>query len=144
MVILLIIRLFAAWTTLQVIGSSIFALTSNSVIAWCVTTTDGSTELQAQLPQEVTDTQSFIDSGRPLHLVGTYDGTTMKVYVGGRLIDSVPKTGNLAITPNIPLYIGRTNYGYYYKGNLAGFAWYPTALDDDTIMQHAKASGLAF
>lgn len=122
-----------------------FRWNSNKELCWCVTTTGGLTELKAGLADDAASSPNVISSSRPLHLVGTYDGSTMKIYAGGRLIGSGAKTGTIATTSTIPLYLGRTAYaGYYFYGDLAGFAWYPTALSQETIIKHAKAAGLVF
>src|SRR5262249_36071089 len=50
------------------------------------------------------------------HLVGTYDGTTSKVYVNGVLVGSRSLPGGAAITPG-PLRIGGHNPGgQFFKG----------------------------
>ena len=58
----------------------------------------------------------IVSTGNWYHLVGTYNGAQMKIYVNGMLINSYNQTGtiNTAITP---LHIGKfTNVNYFFNG----------------------------
>lgn len=79
------------------------------------------------------------------HVVGTYDGTTGKLYVNGVLVASASYTTALA-TSTAPLLIGAAasgattwDAGYYWKGGVDDVAVYPTALSAATIARHWNA-----
>src|SRR6185503_17145029 len=62
------------------------------------------------------------------HLAQTYDGATIRLYVNGTLVASVPRTGALE-TNNSPLSIGGTNaYGEYFQGRIDDVRVYDRAL----------------
>ena len=71
------------------------------------------------------------------HLVGTYDGPTVKIYVNGVLKKSIPGPGGPLDYTTQPLYIGRTvasNHSYY--GKIDEVAIYNRALSAEEIQQH--------
>jgi hypothetical protein len=68
------------------------------------------------------------------YLVGTYDGTSMKIYVDGSQVASRLQTGPLSHDPS-PLYIGRNGrWDTYFKGIIDDVAIYSEALSANTIL----------
>jgi len=66
-------------------------------------------------------------------VAGTYDGSTMKVYVNGNLDGSVSKTGPID-TNNMVLSMGRSGYNTnYYKGSIDEIKIWNRALTDSEI-----------
>jgi hypothetical protein len=62
------------------------------------------------------------------HLAGTYDGTTLRLYVNGVQVSSRAQTGAIAVSTN-PLQIGGdTLYGQYFQGRIDEIRVYNRAL----------------
>jgi hypothetical protein len=62
------------------------------------------------------------------HLAGTYDGTTLRLYVNGVQVSSRAQTGAIAVSTN-PLQIGGdTFYGQYFQGQIDEIRVYNRAL----------------
>jgi Concanavalin A-like lectin/glucanases superfamily len=76
------------------------------------------------------------------HLAGTYDGTTATLYVGGALVDSVPRTGTFP-TDTTPLILGGNGndqmVSELFPGRIDEIALYNRALDAAEIQQLANA-----
>jgi hypothetical protein len=67
------------------------------------------------------------------YVVGTYDGSTMKVYVNGNLDGSVSQTGPID-TNTMPLSIGRSGFSAnYYSGKIDEVKIWNRALTIDEI-----------
>jgi len=66
------------------------------------------------------------------HLVGTYDGQTIKLYVDGQLVASDNETGNLDYTPETNgLFLGRyydDNEDFYFDGSIDEVRFYNRAI----------------
>lgn len=75
--------------------------------------------------KKATSTTTIVNTGWHL-IIGTYDGTNVKIYVDGRLEQSVNIAGTVA-TGTAPVYIGANNYG--------GFS--ATKIDDVAIFSRA-------
>jgi len=74
-------------------------------------------------------------------VAGTYDGSTMKVYVNGNLDNSTALTGAID-TNNMPLSIGRSGFGSdYFNGTIDEVRIYSQALSLGEIQKH-YAEGL--
>jgi hypothetical protein len=71
------------------------------------------------------------------HVVGTFDGTTSKLYVNGALVASGTVTTYTAQTSN-PLEIGQSEPGdnLYFPGRLEETAVYGTALTASQVQHH--------
>jgi hypothetical protein len=71
------------------------------------------------------------------HVVGTFDGTTAKLYVNGALVASGTVTTYTAQTSN-PLEIGQSEPGdnLYFPGRLEEAAGYGTALTATQVQHH--------
>jgi hypothetical protein len=78
-----------------------------------------------------------LPAGTFTYLVGTYDGSTLKVYVNGELKGSAPATQAI-ITPPTDLSIGATRNGTYgyFVGSLDEVALYDKALMPERIAAH--------
>jgi hypothetical protein len=62
------------------------------------------------------------------HLAGTYDGTTLRLYVNGVQVASRAQTGSIATTTD-PLQIGGDSFfGQYFQGTIDEFRIYNRAL----------------
>ena len=73
------------------------------------------------------------------YVVATYDGTTAKLFINGKLDSSIA----VAVTPKQtadPLYIGRRADGLFNNAILDEIAIYPTALSSDRIAAHWRAA----
>ncbi len=55
--------------------------------------------------KEITSAVGVMSIGNWYHVAGTYDGTTMKIYINGNLVNSLTTPGSIAYS-NKPLYIG--------------------------------------
>lgn len=80
------------------------------------------------------DPTMTIDPAQWYHLVGTYDGTTARLYVNGSQVTS--KTG--AFTPNVnrPITIGSRYDGFGFQGNVDEVAIYNTLLAPSDVLAH--------
>ena len=81
--------------------------------------------------------------GRWYHGVGTWDGSYLKVYLDGKLVETSSdlSSANASVANTAPLLIGRnsTNGDQYFKGQMSSASVYQTALDAQTISQFAKS-----
>ena len=72
------------------------------------------------------------------HIVGTFDGTTARLYVNGTAVASAALAA--AYQPNIanPLEIGQSEWGsaLYFPGQLEEVAMYTTALSAGQVQHH--------
>ena len=67
------------------------------------------------------------------HLAATYDGATLRLYVNGLQVSSVPHTGGIT-TSTLPLHIGGDSlYGRYFHGRIDEVRIYNRALTQDEI-----------
>jgi hypothetical protein len=95
----------------------------------------GSTSVSLSLPKFSFDVYH--------HVVGTYDGAEVRLYVDGTLADVAGDLRPQAMKDG-PLYIGTLNRGYgHWRGRIDEAAIYATALDADRVKRHydAAASG---
>lgn len=72
-------------------------------------------------------------------IVGTYDGTTLKLYVNGSMVSSI--TSSSHVTSNDGLIIGAGNQGstYFFPGTVSSISLYNTALSASRIKAHYLA-----
>ena len=67
------------------------------------------------------------------HVAGTYDGTTLRLYVNGVQVGSQAKTGSMPVSAN-PLQIGGDSiYGQYFPGSIDEVRVYNRALSATEI-----------
>jgi hypothetical protein len=85
--------------------------------------------------QRVQYGNAVLPAGGFSHMVGTYDGSTMKFYVNGVLTASDPYTGSIASSGQ-PLQIGRLPGGNYFDGTVDEVAVYGSALSESRIQAH--------
>jgi hypothetical protein len=96
---------------------------------------------------------NVVELGSWHHVVGTFDGTYLKVYIDGELVDCdtdydvescicTPVSGNLHVT-DVPLTIGKISHpsfpGYFW-GTIDEVAIYNRALTPEEIQQHYQNS----
>lgn len=91
----------------------------------------------------VPSTTNNWNAGQWYHIVGTYDGSTMKIYVNGALENSKPQTGNIEAT-NYKLFFGTravnnipTNM--FFNGIIDEVKIYSRALSANEILEHYNA-----
>lgn len=86
-----------------------------------------------------------VTNGKWHHHAGVYDGTTMKIYVNGKLVKSISKTGNLILN-NDPVRIGSLVWagGPAYNGYLDDIRVYNRALSPSELVTLAKRRGIAY
>ena len=81
------------------------------------------------------------------HVVGTYDGFTMKIFINGLLANSVPYTNAIGVN-GYPLYVGENSQygGRNWSGDIDELKVYNTALRDaDVLMLYQnEAAGFNF
>jgi len=95
---------------------------------------------------DTTTTDLFSDVipfGNWYHAVGTYDGTTAKLYVDGKLVDSTAVTKTTDFTTNfLGFDFGGTNYvSTYFYGGITDIKVYNRALHEDEIRVPYLRSG---
>jgi hypothetical protein len=90
------------------------------------------------------DTSSFLGSGSTVrHIAATFDGSTVKLYGDGSLLQSTSLSGTLAPCTSAAFWIGDTAGGSRkWAGGLDEVAYYGTALSSTRIAAHFAASGL--
>lgn len=85
--------------------------------------------------QSLTSGTETVSAGDIHHLVGTYDGASMKIYADGLQVASRLQAGPMSHDLN-PLYIGRNDYlDTYFKGIIDEVAIYSEALSADTVLE---------
>ena len=80
-----------------------------------------------------------IATDRPTHVVATYDGATMRLFVDGELVASGPSTRELRDTP-FAFRIGNVSDGSNpFEGSIGEAAVYDVALSERTVAEHYAA-----
>ena len=68
------------------------------------------------------------------HCAGTFDGQHLRVYLDGREIGSLERSGKIAIRPDVPCFIGSSNgTGEHFQGALDDLRIYSDALPPEQI-----------
>jgi hypothetical protein len=81
-----------------------------------------------------------IAAGGTYHVVGTYDGTTQRLYVNGTQVASAALTGPASVTTN-PIYVGSWNGSTeFFAGTIDEPAVYGTVLSAAQVRAHYDAS----
>ncbi len=107
----------------------IFKKADDRLAVLASTTDDGGASLQAETPNPLTTG----DLNKWLHVVGTYDGVTLRLYIDGTEVDNVPQTGLVNDTPTAFFAIGQNSDG------TAGSRW-PGLIDEAYIYDRALSS----
>ncbi|MCI0641905.1 MAG: PKD domain-containing protein [Gemmataceae bacterium] len=76
---------------------------------------------------------STIRTGRWTHLAGTYDGSTLRLYVNGVLVGTRAVTGNLIVSNGALTIGGNSVWGEFFKGNIDDVRVYNRALTQSEI-----------
>ena len=88
------------------------------------------------------DAGTGIWDGNWHHIVGTYDGLKVQLYVDGTEIGSgTATTVTIAYNSN-SLYIGSYGSGFYWKGIIDEVKMYNRALDSAEVLNHYNATGV--
>lgn len=82
-----------------------------------------------------------VDPSRWSHLVATYDGAELRVYVDGRLSAQSPSAVELPEARSDLSLGAKQSRWRYYAGGLDEVAIYPYALSDGQVLTHARAGG---
>ena len=67
------------------------------------------------------------------HVAGTYDGATLRLYVNGVQVRSVPQTGSMAVTTGVLRIGGNSVWGEYFAGLIDEVRVYDRALSEAEI-----------
>ncbi len=86
------------------------------------------------------------NAGQWYHIVGTYDGSTMRIYVNGTLENSKPMTGNIG-TSDYKLFLGtravsNVPTNMFFNGSIDEVKIYSRALDSAEVLDHYNATGV--
>lgn len=79
-----------------------------------------------------------VTNGQWVHIVGSWDGTTKRIYINGELKDSVAKSGAL-VTTSKGSSVGRfggDTAGYFFGGSIAKVAVYNIGLTEAQVRQN--------
>lgn len=96
------------------------------------------TIIQAGVRKRLQAASGAIAVGGTYHVVGTYDGTTQRLYIDGSLAVSAALTGAISSTTNI-LTIGSWGSGEYFRGTLDEAAVYGSVLSASRVSAHYNA-----
>lgn len=82
-----------------------------------------------------------VTNGQWVHIVGSWDGTTKRIYINGTMKDTVLKSGSLVTTtPGASVgRFGGTTTGYYFGGKIAKVSIYERGLTSYEILQNFNA-----
>jgi hypothetical protein len=97
------------------------------------------TIIQAGVRKRLQAPSGAIAAGSTYHVVGTYDGTTQRLYVNGAQVASTPLAGGITVNNNA-LYLG--SWGgtdEFFKGTLDEAAVYPSVLSAARVTSHYQA-----
>nr|HMU03739.1 T9SS type A sorting domain-containing protein [Saprospiraceae bacterium] len=103
------------------------SITPTRNVRWTVNTTTRIVDLDVATP---------LKSDSIYHIVATYDGKTMLIYVNGKLSAFAPQSGNIRTT-TIPLLIGQmlpTDAQYNFKGVMDDVRIYDDALSPNQVL----------
>jgi len=84
----------------------------------------------------VTPINSFINASNIwYHVVGTYDGSNIKLYVDGNLEATVAQTGTIRASTAENLKIGNNGYNEYLDGNISNVSLYDKTLTSTEVLK---------
>lgn len=91
--------------------------------------------------QTLTSAEGKVKTGAVYHIAGTYDGSTMRIFLNGKEVASRAQSGSMTHNSNT-LYIARNDLSNtYFDGVIDEVAIYDEALPGSTLSQHYQ-SGL--
>jgi len=92
--------------------------------------------------QNPSKTSVGIVNGQWHHIVGSWDGSTKRVFIDGILKNSTSKSGNLVTTtPGASVgRFGGTSTGYYFGGDIAKVALYGKGLTASEVLDNYNAT----
>lgn len=85
--------------------------------------------------------RTSVDASRWSHVVATYDGSALRVYVDGWLSAQTPSAVELPDARSDLSLGAKQSRWRYYAGGLDEVAIYPYALSDGQVLTHARAGG---
>lgn len=74
------------------------------------------------------------DKNKWHHLVGTYDKTTIKLYINGVLVNSKAHSTSMTVNNN-PILIGKSGYNEFFNGKIDDLRIYDRAISDAEVTQ---------
>ena len=77
------------------------------------------------------------------HIVGSYDGSNMRIYVNGILYSTTPQSGSI-LTSNANLYVGMSFAGEEFPGSIAVARIYNRGLSTSEVQQNFNAQKTRF
>jgi hypothetical protein len=99
------------------------------------------TVMQSGVRRRLQAPSGAVVAGGTYHVVGTYDGTTQRLYLNGSLVASVALTGPATVTSN-PVRIASWNGAKeFFAGTIDEVAVYKTALAAARVSAHWTAAG---
>lgn len=78
--------------------------------------------------------------GQWIHIAGTYDGTTMRLYINGALISSIASSKSIVAGSGTSFQIAHDNRGFNYSGMVDEVAVYTHVLTATQIQAHYNAA----
>lgn len=100
---------------------------------------EGDASYQTQNPSKAS---VGVINGQWHHIVGSWDGTTKRIFIDGILKNSIAKSGNLVTTtPGAAVgRFGGTTTGYYFQGNISKVSVYSKGLSELEVKQNFEAT----
>lgn len=74
-----------------------------------------------------------LNANQWIHLAGTYDGTTLRLYVNGNQVSSQPQTGGIDVTNGVLRIGGNSYWGEFFQGRIDEVRIYNRALSASEI-----------
>lgn len=141
-----------AWTQVQALPSSGGATIagyhfndSNGLEGWAIQVGNGDGSVKffryaSGTADTVTTATNYVPLGGWLHVVGTFNGATMSLYINGALIGTVASTRNIAAGTSVTFQIAGDNNGGHLTAMVDEVAVYPVALTASQVSTHYSAA----
>jgi hypothetical protein len=100
------------------------------------------TVMQSGARQRLQAASGAIVAGTAYHVVGTFDGTTQRLYLNGAQVASRAQTGAASVS-TAPLTIGSWGASEYFNGTIDEVAVYRGVLSPARVQAHTTAAGSA-
>ncbi len=131
-----------AWIKPSAIAASGFSSVASKAESYSLQFNSGKMEftiIQSGTRRRLQAPAGAVAVGGTYHVVGTYDGTTQRLYINGSLAASAALTGAISSNSNA-LYIGSWNgSSEFFRGTIDEVAVYSTALTATQVTNHWAA-----